>query len=196
MLMHFIDAVWALPMAPACLLMLPARSTSTVANCSVPGRHHLDANGFALRSLLVLPVTMAAMRFHVLQKMVAAMGGVDEVHERTRPSTVWTTSRASTCVGGVQGHHRGVIGERHDLERDAVRATGPEARDYHRPKGACGEGNLNDRCRPEDAGRGARLLVVEAGGLALRTDGAGQDGCCCRSSTTTTFLHCVNALPC
>jgi hypothetical protein len=108
MLMHFIDAVWALPMAPACLLMLPAaRSTPTVANRSMPDRHHLDANGFALRSLLVLPVTMAAMGFHVLQKMVAAMGGTDEVHERTRPSTVWTTSRASTCVGGVQGHHRG-----------------------------------------------------------------------------------------
>jgi hypothetical protein len=74
------------PMVHACLLMLSAtRSAPTVANCSVPGRHRLDAYGFASRSLLVLPVTVAAMGFHVLQKMVVAMGGADEVHDRTCP---------------------------------------------------------------------------------------------------------------
>jgi hypothetical protein len=74
------------PMVHVCLLMLPAtHSAPTVANCSVSGRHRLDANGFTSRSLLVLSVTVAAMGFHVLQKMVVAMGGADEVHDRTCP---------------------------------------------------------------------------------------------------------------
>jgi hypothetical protein len=38
--------------------------------------------GFPSRLVLVLPVTVDAMGFHVVQKMVAVVGGADEVHER------------------------------------------------------------------------------------------------------------------